>query len=174
MKVAKRSLSPIQTQPRKACGDEHRRSGDAAPQPQTAAEQRGNHAGDAATARHVGTERGMAVTAHYDERAFFDAWRRGVEIAGPQWFGDGTAAAAANATSKYAVAPRFDAISEAIGWLSSGEAVFLAAMYSFYNADTGGKMLRQLRVNGLADVAAKLDEPRLRVIAALLVSYAGW
>lgn len=114
------------------------------------------------------------MTAHYDEHAFFDAWQRGVEIAGHQWFGDGTAAGAANATSKRALAPRFDGISEAIGWLSSGEATFLAAMYSFYNADTGGKMLRQLRVNGLADLAARLDEPRLRVIAALLVSYAGW
>jgi hypothetical protein len=116
----------------------------------------------------------VEVTAHYDERAFFDAWLRGVEIAGHQWFGDGTVAAAANATSKGALSPRYDDIAEAIGWLSSGEAVFLAAMYTFYNADTGGKMLRQLRVNGLADLSAKLDEPRLRVIAALLVSYAGW
>lgn len=117
------------------------------------------------------------MTAHYDERAFFDAWLRGVEIAGWQYFGDGHQPGAEGSKydlTKWDLAPRQDDIADAIGWLSSGEAVFLAAMYSFYNADTGGKMLRRLRVNGLADLSAKLDEPRLRVIAALLVSYAGW
>lgn len=109
---------------------------------------------------------------YYNEAAFFDAWRAGVDIAGSRWFGDGKASA--NASSKWDLAPRFDDISEAVGWLSSGEAVFLAAMFSFYNADSGGKMLRKLRVNGIGDVAASLDEPRRRVIADLLVSYNGW
>jgi len=114
------------------------------------------------------------MSSYYDARAFFDAWQRGVKIAGHQWFGDGTTATAANAASKYDLAPRYDDIDAALGWLSSGEAVFLAAMYSFYNADAGGKMLKRRRVNGLADVAASLDEPRRQVIADLLVSYAGW
>lgn len=78
------------------------------------------------------------------------------------------------AKSKYDLAPDYDAVQSAIGTLSSGEAVFLAAMYSFYNDDAGGKMLAQVDAAGLAGISAHLDEPRLRVIADLLVSYAGW
>jgi len=41
-------------------------------------------------------------------------------------------------------APRIDDIATFIGVLSSGEAMFLAAMVSFYNSDPGAKMLRDL------------------------------
>lgn len=102
--------------------------------------------------------------------AFLDAWLDGVELAGPHYFkkepGYGS--------GKWNYVPNFDDIDDAIGRLSSGEAVFLASMYTFYNAHAGGKMLKQLRVDGLGDIAAALDEPRLRVLAALLVSYEGW
>jgi hypothetical protein len=104
------------------------------------------------------------------EAAFFDAWLSGVALAGPQWFGDGSGVG----SSKWHLAPRYDEISAALGWLSSGEAVFLAAMYSFYNADMGGQMLATLGVGGVGGVAARLDDKRRRVIAALLVSYGGW
>lgn len=61
-----------------------------------------------------------------------------------------------------------------MGWLSSGEAVFLAAMYSFYNSRAGGEMLASLGVTAPGDIAASLDASRRHVIADLLVSYAGW
>ncbi len=38
--------------------------------------------------------------------AFFEAWKRGVEIAGPQWFGDGTREGLNQAKSKWGSAPR--------------------------------------------------------------------
>ena len=105
------------------------------------------------------------------EAAFLDAWRRGIEIAGPQWFGEGFDFPGA---TKWDLQPRYDDIVEAIGWLSSGEAAFLAGMYSFFNAHTGGKMLRQLEIHGLADLAASVDEPRRKVLADLFLSYEGW
>ena len=43
----------------------------------------------------------------YNEEAFFDAWRRGVEIAGARWFGDGATAPEA-ASSKWQLEPRQD------------------------------------------------------------------
>lgn len=116
----------------------------------------------------------MMTTTYYNEAAFFDAWQKGVRIAGPLYFGDGTAANVDRAKSKYDLAPDYDAVESALGTLSSGEAVFLAAMYSFYNDNAGGKMLAQLDAPGLAGISAHLDEPRCRVIADLLVSYAGW
>ena len=113
-------------------------------------------------------------TAYYNEEAFFEAWRKGVRIAGALYFGDGHAGNVETAESKYDLAPNYDAVVSALGTLSSGEAVFLAAMYSFYNDNAGGKMLAQLDAPGLAGISAHLDEARCRVIADLLVSYAGW
>jgi hypothetical protein len=109
----------------------------------------------------------------YDEPSFFEAWQRGVEIAGHRWFGDGQASSQ-SATSKWDLPPRVDDIRSAIGWLSSGEAMFPAAMVSFYNSDPGGELLRSLGANGLSDIAASLDESRRQVIADLLLAYPGW
>ncbi len=70
-----------------------------------------------------------------------------------------------------------DDIEQHIGTLSSGEAVFLAALVSFYNDVTGGRLLQSVlsvKVFGLADISAALDHPRRAVIARLLVSYSGW
>lgn len=114
------------------------------------------------------------TTTYYDGAAFFEAWRAGVRLAGPRYFGDGTLAAVDAATTKQDLAPNYDEVMNGLGVLSSGEAVFLAAMYSFYNDEAGGKMLAQVDAAGLAGISAHLDEPRIRVIADLLVSYAGW
>ena len=61
----------------------------------------------------------------------------------------------------------------ALGVLSSGEAVFLAALVSFYDSDTGGGMLKNGGA-GLSDIAARLHEQRRRVIADLVTTYPGW
>lgn len=107
------------------------------------------------------------------EQAFLAAWRRGVTIAGRRWFGDGQTPPD-NAKSTCDLAPRVGDIGTSIGVLSSGEAVFLAAMVSFYNSDRGAQMLRELGATGLGDIAAGLDEQRRSVVADLLVSYPGW
>lgn len=113
------------------------------------------------------------MTSYYCEAEFFEAWQRGAEMAGQEYFGRGYTVPS-EVTSKWDVPPRVDDIDQALGLLSSGEAIFLAAMVSFYNSDTGGEMLKRLGVRGLSDISAGLDEPRRRVIADLLVTYPGW
>lgn len=110
---------------------------------------------------------------YYAEAAFLDAWKRGVRLAGTQFFGNGHIQPD-EADTKYDLAPDYDMVLRALGQLSSGEGVFLAAMYSFYNSHAGGKMLAELHVTGLGDIAGSLDEQRVRVLADLMVSYAGW
>lgn len=76
--------------------------------------------------------------------------------------------------AKWDLVPDVDYISDSIGVLSSGERVFLAAMVSFYSADLGGQLLSSIGVHGLSDISAALDQPRLQVLSALLLSYPGW
>lgn len=110
----------------------------------------------------------------YSTTPFFDAWARGVMLAGEQFFGDGTSGQLEKARSKHDLAPRYDDVVAALGYLSSGEAAFIVALYSFYNDETAAKMWKKARVNPLAGLAAVIDEPRRRVIADLLVAYEGW
>ncbi|MCX2931390.1 hypothetical protein ORI20_13985 [Mycobacterium sp. CVI_P3] len=107
----------------------------------------------------------------YSATSFLDAWQRGMIIAGPQFFGDGRAPGLYS--SLYDMAPDYDMVQRAMGYLSSGEALFLAAMYSFYNPTTGKKLLAKLD-GAPGGLAAGMDESRRRVIADLLISYAGW
>lgn len=105
--------------------------------------------------------------------AFFRAWKRGVELAGPALFGKGTRENFERALSKWDLCPNMDAIIDAIGVMSSGEKVFLAAMVSFYNAEEGGALLRRVGVYGFADLGG-LDLERRRIIADLMMNYTGW
>ena len=106
-------------------------------------------------------------------QAFFEAWKRGVEIAGPEWFGDGTREGLNQAKSKWDLRPNMLQLNDALGVLSSGERMFLSAMVSFYNAREGGAMLKRCHFNGLSDFDG-LDLPRRQVIADLLLNYSGW
>src|SRR3546814_6520157 len=54
-------------------------------------------------------------------QAFFEAWKRGVEIAGPEWFGDGTREGLNQAKSKWDLRPNMLRLNDALGVLSSGE-----------------------------------------------------
>ena len=105
--------------------------------------------------------------------AFFQAWKCGVEIAGAQWFGDGTFAGWQRATSKWDLRPNMPMIHEALGVLSSGQRMFLCAMVSFYNAHEGGAMLKHCGFEGLSDLGV-LDLKRRKVIADLMLHYCGW
>ena len=105
--------------------------------------------------------------------AFFDAWKRGVELVGPELFGKGTRECLEQAICKWDLCPNVEAIIDAIGVMSSGEKVFLAAMVSFYNAEEGGALLRRVGVYGLADLGG-LDLERRKIIAALILNYHGW
>lgn len=105
---------------------------------------------------------------------FLAAWKRGVRLAGPQFFGMGNPHADLDqAESIWDLCPKMDLIDRAIGVMSSGEKVFLAALTSFYNAYDGGALLKRVHVQGLADLGG-LDLERRAVIAALILNYTGW
>jgi len=112
---------------------------------------------------------------HFDNApaAFLEVWKRGIQIAGVEWFGDGTHGGLQQATSKWELRPNVSRINDALGVLSSGQRMFLAAMVSFYNADEGGAMLNRCQFEGLADLGS-LDLERRKVIADLLLHYHGW
>ncbi|OZI62820.1 MULTISPECIES: hypothetical protein [Bordetella] len=105
--------------------------------------------------------------------AFFKAWKRGVQIAGPRWFGDCTKKGFEQARDKWDLCPNVRQISRSLGLLSSGERMFLAAMVSFYNARRSASLLRRCGFEGLADLSG-LDLARRRVIASLVLHYNGW
>lgn len=105
--------------------------------------------------------------------AFFQAWKRGAEIAGAEWFGDGTREGLERAASKWDLRPNMPLVNDALGVLSSGQRMFLSAMVSFYNACEGAAMLKRCGFEGLADLGG-LDLQRRKVIADLVLNYNGW
>ena len=117
----------------------------------------------------------MRETRHFERapEAFFEAWKRGAEIAGPEWFGDGTREGLRRAASKWDLRPNLLMLNDALGVLSGGQRMFLSAMVSFYNAREGAAMLKRCGFEGLADLGG-LDLERRQVIADLVLNYSGW
>lgn len=105
--------------------------------------------------------------------AFFQAWKRGAEIAGAEWFGDGTREGLQRASTKWELRPNMLMLNDALGVLSGGQRMFLSAMVSFYNAREGGAMLKRCGFEGLSDLGG-LDLERRKVIADLTLHYNGW
>jgi hypothetical protein len=105
--------------------------------------------------------------------AFFQAWKRGAQIAGHEWFGDGTCEGLQRAIEKWDLRPNLLRLNDALGVLSGGQRMFLAAMVSFYNSREGGAMLRRCQFQGLSDFGG-LDLERRKVLADLLLNYSGW
>ncbi|MBJ7223599.1 MULTISPECIES: hypothetical protein [unclassified Brenneria] len=106
-------------------------------------------------------------------QAFFLAWKRGAQIAGHEWFGDGTREGLRRATNKSDLRPNMLMLNDALGVLSGGQRLFLSAMVSFYDAREGAAMLRRCSYEGLADLGS-LDLERREVIADLVLNYSVW
>lgn len=125
--------------------------------------------------RQAASDRFEREQAHFHQApsAFFQAWKRGAEIAGAEWFGDGTPEGLQQAASKWDLRPDMLLLNDALGVLSPSQGKFLSAMVSFYNAREGGAMLRRVGFEGLADLGS-LDLERRQVIAELILNYNGW
>src|SRR4030067_241399 len=106
----------------------------------------------------------------YDARrqAFLEAWKFGVRLAGEAYFKI-TAESIEAANNKWQMQPDLLAIQDAIGRISAGQGAFLAAMYSFFNADDGQKLLTAAGYPNIADLAGKLEGEHAEVIAALFL-----
>lgn len=105
---------------------------------------------------------------------FFAVWRRAVARAGTRFFGDGTEATLMRAEDKWDLEPRGQAIREALDTLSRGDAAFLAALYSFYNASNAALVWRALGLHGFSDLCVRLDPDAKRIVADLMLLYRGW
>ena len=113
---------------------------------------------------------------------FLEAWIKGVTRVGEQYFchaplhesGLPHAAELGAVTDKRQISPNCNYIQENISSLSSGEATLLAVMCSFFNSEWGGDLMREFGLNGMADVAFKLDLEGNQIVADLLVNYTGW
>ena len=92
-----------------------------------------------------------------------------MEIAGRQYFRN-----PGYFISYQSAPPNITEIKKSIETLPAGQAIFLAALVSFYNGETGGKLLRSLQAAGLSDIAARLGHDQRQVLADLLVAYTGW
>jgi hypothetical protein len=113
--------------------------------------------------------------AEASEWLFLDAWKRGVALAGEEYFLV-TCSDLSEATDKNELRPNWELIEQTIGVLSSGQGVFLAAMCSFFNPQWGQSLLAGLgehRIN-ICDVASALDTEHREVIADLFRHYQGW
>lgn len=100
---------------------------------------------------------------------FTKAWQRGMKIAGESYFYD-----RGYVTSYRSAPPNVVGIKKSLETLPAGTAIFLAALVSFYNGETGGKMLRTLQAAGLGDISARLNQDQRQVLADLLLAYTGW
>lgn len=123
--------------------------------------------------------------AHYQvaEARFLETWIKGVKLVGEAYFEHKApvygpdippAASLDEVSNKWQVKPNYDLINKSIGVLSGGEAALLAVMCSFYNAEWGGKLMQDLGLRGMADVASKLDLDGREIVGVLLMYYGGW
>ncbi|WP_300719558.1 hypothetical protein [Pseudomonas sp.] len=104
---------------------------------------------------------------------FFQAWKKAILLAGPHYFGIERRSDINMVRSKWDLCPDVPLIESAIGAMSHGEQIFIAALVSFYNDETGGRLLQRVGVRGLADFGL-LDSQRRTLLAHLLIHYSGW
>lgn len=105
--------------------------------------------------------------------AFLFAWKQGVSLAGPTYFGDGTKTGFDKSNCRWDLRPNLLMINNAIDVLSTNERIFLAALVSFYDTEEGSALLNRVGIRGLADLGL-LDLERRDVIASLIMHYHGW
>ncbi len=127
----------------------------------------------------------MAEASFYENAPvrFLEAWKKGVELIGPEFFmtrrpglgaKDMPLASVDLIRDKWQACPDPDAVEAGLDVLSSGEAALLVAMCSFYNPEWGGGLMRHMGINGLADLASRLDLQERQIITDLLLNYTGW
>ncbi len=109
---------------------------------------------------------------------FLAAWVAGVNIIGEEWFTQGNSAVKPDSlcqtTDKWQQIPNWDLVNERIGVLSSGEAALLAVMCSFYNSNFGGDLMRNIGIQGMADISGALGLRERKILSELLLNYTGW
>lgn len=105
--------------------------------------------------------------------AFFFAWKRGVELAGSRYFGDGSQEGFQKANCRWDLRPNIRVIKSSFEVLTEQERVFLAALVSFFDTEEGSDLLKQSGIRGLSDLGLLNIEQR-DVIAGLIMHNHDW
>jgi hypothetical protein len=103
---------------------------------------------------------------------FLETWKKGVKLIGKKYFKD--IGDVDDATRKWELVPNYELIKNCLFRISTRQAIFLSAMYCFYNREDGQEMLVQLGYPNFLDIFYILEKPYLEVIIQLIRSYEGW
>lgn len=107
------------------------------------------------------------------DSAFLDYWKKGVKKTGVAWF-DLRVDAVDKAVDKNQLRPNRERIEEHLFAINNGTAVFLLAMYSFFNSAVAQEMLIRLGCPNIGDIVGKIDSESREIVSGLCRHYAGW
>ncbi len=109
---------------------------------------------------------------------FLVTWKKAVDLAGARLFTNHRDHAAPTTTSeavdKWQLIPNYEVINDYLGVASTGEALFITVLYSFYNSQEGEKMVQEMGYNGLGDIANRLEHDQLDIVTDLMRYHTGW
>jgi hypothetical protein len=109
---------------------------------------------------------------------FLEAWKKAVKMAGASLFtchrDYNIPSSIDAATDKWQLIPDVEAINKYFGVSSTGEALFAAVLYSFYNSAEGQAMLQNQNFKGLGDISKRLEHDQLQIITDLMHYHTGW
>lgn len=109
---------------------------------------------------------------------FLETWKKGVIMAGERLFTnhrDYPAPSSVDAaTDIWQLIPNYEVINNYYGVASTGEALFVAVLYSFYNSRESEKMFHEQGFHGFGDVANRLEHEQLEIITDLMRYHTGW
>lgn len=108
-----------------------------------------------------------------DEQSFLGAWKDAVELAGHSLFGH-QAASPTDATHWHQLTPKLDEMRKALPNRCQAEAVFIAGLASYYNAEEGQRLLTKAGCTSFGSLAQILDKRRRCILAVLMINYQGW
>lgn len=112
-------------------------------------------------------------TAQDCSAGFLHAWIDGVELAGPGMF-----TALVNTPQEAAhwrqLTPNMDKIRKVIINKPHADAILIASMVCFFNAEEGAKLMNKVGCKSIGSLGAMLDYRRRALVGAMLANYTGW
>ena len=109
---------------------------------------------------------------------FLVAWKKAVKLAGARLFTNHhnypAVESVNDAINKWQLIPNYEVIKEFMGYASTGERLFVAVLYSFYNSDDGAEFCEELGFRGIGDMANRLELDQLKIIIELMCNHTGW
>lgn len=103
---------------------------------------------------------------------FLKAWKQGIKLVGEEFFN--ITSTVDTATHIDELRPNKEMLEQNLYRLSTGQALFLAAMYSFFDSQDGQLFLEQLERPNICDIASRLEKEYLEIILVLMANYHGW